>query len=235
MTFDWTTFALQLANAIILVALLRHFLFRPVAAMIAARQAQSQHLLDQATAAERAADEARKQAEAATLATSKARIEVLNEARTQAQAERAALLDQARQEAATIIEDGRSRRRQEAQTHTAEAQATLCQLATAISTKALSAQPGHVDGYVDRIAQTLAAMDQPDRQALLGGGDLRIISATDLSDDQVQTLNRHLGIAAPVEIDPTLIMGINILSDNGILRNSLADDLNQLSKAMTND
>ena len=51
MHLDPWTFALQTINVLILVWLLAHFLFRPVAAIIAARRAASDALMTDAEAA----------------------------------------------------------------------------------------------------------------------------------------------------------------------------------------
>jgi hypothetical protein len=51
MKIDWWTLALQAVNAAVLIWLLAHFLFRPVADIIAARQKAAQQLLADASAA----------------------------------------------------------------------------------------------------------------------------------------------------------------------------------------
>jgi F0F1-type ATP synthase membrane subunit b/b' len=40
-SFDWATFAFQLVNVLILLAILRRFLFKPIAGIIAERQAET--------------------------------------------------------------------------------------------------------------------------------------------------------------------------------------------------
>jgi len=56
MGFDWSTFVLEIINFLVLVWLLRHFLYRPVLAMIEQRQRAVQKTLDDA---QNARDEAR--------------------------------------------------------------------------------------------------------------------------------------------------------------------------------
>jgi F-type H+-transporting ATPase subunit b len=51
MTIDWWTLGLQTINLLVLVALLGHFLLKPLAAIVAARQAEAQRLLDEAASA----------------------------------------------------------------------------------------------------------------------------------------------------------------------------------------
>ena len=62
MQIDWWTLGLQTFNVVILIALLSRLLFRPVAAMVAARQQAARDLLAQAEAVRQAAESERQQA-----------------------------------------------------------------------------------------------------------------------------------------------------------------------------
>lgn len=99
MLIDWFTVAAQLVNFLILVALLRHFLYRPLLRAVAARELRFKLTQE---AAEKARLEA--QAEAARLsaereAVAQQRQQVLDQALADAQAERRHLLDGAQREA----------------------------------------------------------------------------------------------------------------------------------------
>ena len=50
MEFDWVTFGLQAVNVLVLLAILRHFLFRPIVAIIAKRQQETEAAMDKAEA-----------------------------------------------------------------------------------------------------------------------------------------------------------------------------------------
>lgn len=99
MLIDWFTVAAQLVNFLILLALLRHFLYRPLLRAVAERERHLKSIQD-------AADTARQQAEAEAArlaaereAVAKQRQQVLDLAMADAQAERRHLLDGARREA----------------------------------------------------------------------------------------------------------------------------------------
>src|SRR5271157_3874975 len=62
MHIDWWTLALQAVNALVLIWLLAHFLFRPVVDAIAARQKAAGQLLADAKAAKAAAEAERDKA-----------------------------------------------------------------------------------------------------------------------------------------------------------------------------
>ena len=95
MTFDWVTFGFQLVNVLVLLAILRHFLFRPVAGVIARRQAETDATLKAAADARAGAEAATARAKAEAEATAAARHEVLVKAQAEAEAQRAAILQKA--------------------------------------------------------------------------------------------------------------------------------------------
>ena len=55
MQIDWWTLGLQTVNALVLIWLLSRFLFRPIASILAEREATARRLLDDAAAAKAAA------------------------------------------------------------------------------------------------------------------------------------------------------------------------------------
>ena len=114
MTFDWTTFALQLINVVILLAILRHFLFRPVAGIIAKRQTETDAALKRAQAASDAAKAAEAKARDEAEATIRARHAEMAKVQAEADAARSALLEKARADAAQIVAEGQAARDRQA-------------------------------------------------------------------------------------------------------------------------
>lgn len=235
MSFDWSTFALQLVNVVILLAILRHFLFRPVAAIIARRRDETRAALAAADMAKAAAGTAASVAKAEAAASIAARQELLQKAAAEAEVQRVKLLDAARAEAAKIVDEGRAARTREAAAADARALAQAQDLAAAIAARAIAAQPATVAGYIDRLGAALAAMDVPRRQALLGDTGLALIFASPPQDADLDAARRVLarfGAQASIGTDPALIAGVELRAGGGVLHNSLAHDLVSLSKAM---
>lgn len=235
MSFDWTTFALQLINVLILLAILRHFLFRPIAAIIAQRQAQTQAALDQAERARQQAEAATAAAQAEAQANASARAALLTRAQAEAQAARQALLAKAQDEATRIIAEGRALRQREDTAAQALALDRARDLAGDIARRVLAAQPATLSGWLDRLTGALAGLDPAARAALLDGDDLRLISATPLTaqDRSAALAALHpFGATPRPDSDPALIAGVELRSGNAVLRNSLAHDLDQIAKAM---
>ncbi|WP_304305698.1 F0F1 ATP synthase subunit B [Pseudacidovorax intermedius] len=240
MSFHWTTFAFQLVNVVVLLAILQRFLFRPLADVIARRQAQTAAAVQAADAAKAQAEMAARQAEAETQATLNARQQLLAAAQADAQAQRAELLTQARAEAARIVAEGQALAEQDAAARERRTWDHARALAAGIATRALGAQPTAPEGYAQRLADALQSMPGPERQALLAGGHLRLVAPRPLTDDQWQAARQALtpwladALPAPVT-DPALIAGLELCSDTGAVRNSLAHDLERIAKAMRND
>jgi len=238
MTFDWTTFALQLVNLLVLLAILRHFLFRPVAAIIAKRRDDTQAALDAANAAKAEADAATARARAEAEASAAARADVLNKAAEEAEAQRSKLLEKARAEADKVVADGRAALSRDEAAHAARMTAQMRDLSAAIASRALAAQPPTPEGYVARLADVLKQMDEQERTALLKGGNLTIVAPSDLDApilDKAREALAAYGATAAVATQGDLIAGLELRSDSGVLRNSLAHDLDQISKAMHDD
>jgi F-type H+-transporting ATPase subunit b len=99
MHIDWWTLGLQTVNALVLISLLGHFLFRPVADVIAARQQAAQKVLAEAQAAKAAAEKERATAEAETTRLAEHRKEALKAIDTEVDNEKTKLLAAAQGEA----------------------------------------------------------------------------------------------------------------------------------------
>src|SRR6266481_217420 len=92
MQIDWSTLGLQAVNAVVLIWLLAHFLFRPVVDAIAARQKAAGQLLADAKAGKAAAEGERDKAAAETARLAEHRSEALKAAEAAAAAAKATLL-----------------------------------------------------------------------------------------------------------------------------------------------
>jgi F-type H+-transporting ATPase subunit b len=240
MDFDWTSFAFQLVNVFILLAILRRFLFRPVAAIIAERQAETDRALERAETTRREADAAADAAREEREALAARRAHLIAKAEAEAGAVRQDALKKARAEAAALIEDAQT----EARTIRVEGEAAALDrartLALSIAEKLLAETPAdaRVAGYARRLADTLAALPEQERTRLLAG-EMRLIAPRALTDSEAEEARASLapfgldGIAAGV--DPSLIAGLELRGPSGVVRNSLAHDLDRIARALISD
>lgn len=235
MTFDWVSFGFQLVNVIVLLAILQRFLFKPVAAMIARRRDETDAALKAAQAAKTEAEAAASRADAQAEASRTGRQEILSKAREDAEAQRNTLIQQAHTEAAKIVAEGQAARERDDRRAEEKLVERARDLASAIAKRALEAQPATFKGYVDRLADTLSALPVAERNALLRGGGLTIVSATVLSPEERQTVLATLEpfhVQVETTEDPALISGLELRSQSGVLRNSLLHDLERITEAM---
>ncbi len=238
MNFDWTTFAFQLVNVLILLAILWRFLFRPVAGIIEERQAAVARTLAEAEAVKAAAAEAEKGARAEAEATAAARRHLLDKARQDAEAQRSAILAEARDEAASILaEAGKA-----ADTVRADARAeTLARardLAVVIAERLMQELPEdrRVTGYAARLAKTLGGLADNERKALFDAEAPRLVAPRALSDAELAearaTLSPWLPAEPQVEVDRGLIAGLELRGRHGVVENSIRHDMTRIAEAM---
>jgi F-type H+-transporting ATPase subunit b len=244
MTFDWVTFLFQLVNLLVLLAILRHFLFRPVAEIIAKRQAETDAAVARAEASRTEAEAATARAKAEAEANAAARRDLLTHAQDEAAAERTRLLEAARADAAALVEAAKADAQELAAKSEARTLARARDLAEAIAARALAAQPRPPipAAYAARLAEAVAALSDEDRRALFGSGTLRLVSAQPLGETELAAVRAALaevpgldGLSPEVAVDPALLAGLELRAPAGVLHNSLAHDLARIAEALDDD
>lgn len=237
MHLDLWTLALQTINVLVLVWLLAHFLFRPVAAIIAERRAAANALL-----AEAEAQRAKAAAEAQALADQRRALagdgeRIAAAARTAAEAERAAVLRSAeaavtklRTDALQAMNHDRLQQR-EAMEHDA------ADLGVTIAKRLLERLPAQAlnRAFLEGLAEALAT--HPSRQTLLDSA-IEWHSAVPL-DAALQAdiramLTRLLGAAPELSFhtDPDLIAGFELVSSHAVIGNSWRADLERITNVL---
>lgn len=236
MHIDGWTLVFQTVNFLVLVLLLRRFLYRPVLAAIDRRKAEATRDLD--AAALRLAD-----AEAASRAAEARRAELdvraetlLAEARTRVEAETRTQRDRARAEADAVLAEARGRLAQER----AEAEVALRAHAAALAVdiaSALVADLGGdapVDPFLERAAAGLAALDPADRRDLTeqaARGGVTVVSMRPLdAAEQLRAETLVTGaLGAPVAVafihDPALLAGVELRFSHTVVHESWRDRL----------
>lgn len=101
------TLIFQIINFLVLMAILRRFLFKPVMAMVAKRQLEIQTATAEGERLRREATDVHAAAEKALAAAADAQARSLGEARAQAERERANALEETRRETAALLETAR--------------------------------------------------------------------------------------------------------------------------------
>lgn len=242
MHLDWTTLALQTVNVLVLVWLLRRFLFKPVTAIIVERRHAAEQMLAGAEAARTQAI-----AREAEIANRERGIQAEAEhiraaAQAAAQAERTALLQKAQKEA----EDARrqamaaaERERGATQRKFEEEAATL---AVVIAERLLKSVPvtqataAIIAAFEDLLArlpqQQIAELSQP-------GASLEVVTAVPLGEDErahlAAAFSRVFSPAPPLRfsVEPSIIAGIEVRAPHAVIRDHWRADLDRVAGALS--
>jgi F-type H+-transporting ATPase subunit b len=241
MHIDWWTLGLQTINLVVLVWILSRFLFRPIADIIRRRQATAAELLSQAAAERAQAGEEERAAEQDKQAAEKARGTVLQSAAKEAGAEKAHILDAARQEADRLRAEAKAEIEKLRQTERARNDREAGELALTIAAKLFERLPdgARVDGFIDGLAEAVAKLPEQARTELGAAGEpIPVRAARTLSAAEAKAcegalskaLGRTVRIAAAV--DSSLIAGLEIDAPHAAIRNSFRADLARIASEL---
>lgn len=236
MGFNWWTAALQAVNFIILVWLLKRFLFKPVTAMVARRKEEIGKSLAAAEAANQKAEQARYEFEQRTTEIDAQRNQVIEQERTRLAAERAGMLEAARVEVDKLRQEALLRLDEERNAAATEVFEQAVGLATDLSTRLLGevAAPAFEDSFLMRMIEHLDNLSEAERAALGGGrpGEpLRITTAHPLAAaEQAKwsaALSERLGNSRNIEYatDAELIAGAELRFPHATLRFNWRDSI----------
>ena len=238
MELDWTTFGLQVVNFLVLVWLLKRFLYRPVMDAIARRQATIDQSVTDARAAEQRAEELRTQYEARLAETDAAHADRLACLAEEIAAERhdrltaldAELRSEREKQAALAERDAAERERQ--------ADALAHRQASAFAARLLGRLgDAHFDRrLLDLLIEDLPALPAPQIEGLRAaaaapGARLAVTSAHPLAEDARRTLEGALAalagrpLPADYDTDPALLAGLRVGLGPWLLAASVADEL----------
>lgn len=234
MHINWWTLALQTINVLVLMWLLSRFLYKPVVAAIAARQAAADKLLADAEAARvgATAQEATLKASNAAFGADAGRRRA--EAQAAADADRTRLLEQAQQEVADLHKQAESAVLKERQRTGAALEVQAAMLAGHMAEKLLDRVPAEAttEAMFHNLLDRLATLSDEDRRRL-ASSPLQIVTPQTLGADTARyaaALATALpGVTDPMFVaDPTLLAGFDLRNAQIVLRNSWRADLDTL-------
>lgn len=246
MLIDWFTVIAQIVNFLILIWLLRRFLYRPITeamqareARITARLAEADHKLDEARQA--AARYERLRAE-----LDENREGLLHEARQAAEAERRELLHAAREDFQRAQQRWRELLEQEQAAFRQELRRRAGEQTLAVTRRALAdlANADLERQMVATFLQRLDGLDKAARQALAdacrdGQPGLRVVTAFELPpevrDGLARALRERLSADCEVRFEtaPEVVCGLELRSDGHKLAWSLDSYLDELETRVT--
>lgn len=237
MTIDWWTLGFQAVNVLVLIWLLGHFFWRPVAAMIAERREVAQKAL---------ADAEAKRAEAAAALADIARTRagfaqerdaILKAAQEAAEQAHAARLRDAEKEAAALEAAAKAAIARDQQAAEQAWAARASHLAVDIARR-LAARldgPAVASAFLDWLLKEIRNLPDTVRQAVAASGaTLEASTASELAPVEQQRygtlIGEAFGASVPVafKVDPDLIAGLELRSPHLIIANSWRADLTRI-------
>jgi F-type H+-transporting ATPase subunit b len=241
MHIDWWTLGLQAVNALVLIWLLAHFLFRPVVAAIAARQKAAGQLLADAKAAKAAAEGELDKAAAETARLAEHRSEALKAAEAEAATAKSALLAAAQAEADKLRAAAKAEIEAERRAEALAAEDRAGRLAVDIAGKLLDRLPreARVAAFIDGIATGLAKLPEGTRASLgADGASVRLTAARAVTAEEVEACRKALvavlghPVLLEVTVEPELIAGLELEAPHAVVRNSFRADLIRLKSGL---
>ena len=238
MLIDWFTVIAQVVNFLILVWLLKRFLYKPILNAVDAREKKVADELASAAAKEADAQKEKEEFRRKNEEFDKQRAALFSKAKDEANAERQRLLEEARKEASDLRAKQQEALRNDKQNLNKEIGRRTQQEVFAIARKTLKDLAGVSleERAVDVFAQKLHELKGKEKEQLASAlstsqSPVLFRSAFDLPQEQrdliKKTIKDTLGIdiQARFEIAPDLVSGIELTTDGQKVAWSIADYL----------
>jgi F-type H+-transporting ATPase subunit b len=245
MLIDWFTVGAQALNFLILVWLMKHFLYQPVLSAIDGREKKIAAELADAAAKKAEAAKDREEFQKKNEAFNQQRAALLQKATDEARAERQRLFDEARKSADELSAKRQEKLRSDAASFGQTLARRTQQEVFSIARKVLAdlATTGLEERMVAVFARRLGEMNGDAkntlRSAIKGATAPAIVrSAFELSTDErakVQNaINETLSVDAHLNFEtaPDLVSGIELTANGQKISWSIADDLRSLEKGV---
>jgi F-type H+-transporting ATPase subunit b len=240
MQIDWLTVAAQIVNFLVLVWLLKHFLYGPVTAAMARREERIADRLQAAREREDAADRERERLHERMERLEDRRDAILEQAREEAGTEKRRLLEEARTEVDEMRRRWRRQLRDEQDAFVRQLRRETTEGFAELARKALSelADARLEDRIVETLFARLTGLEEDDRRQLRDASDLTISTGFELGDERRERLRElireDLGADKTLDFeqDRALICGIALTAEGRRLGWSLADYLDGFERRL---
>ena len=230
MSFSPLAFAFQLVNFLVLAWLLKRWFYAPLLAAVDARRAELANERAAAQAARVAADAAKAEADARIQALDAERAAVLDTARAQAAADRAHIAEAARKEAQDRLDNAAARLAEEHAAAKRTLRAEAVELGIVLAGRFVAGLPGHAvdQGLREALAAWRETLPPDQAAALFSGAGTSLVATPAALDADAQAewrklLAERFGAKAAPEFahNPAIGAGIEIDFPGGSVRFSL--------------
>jgi F-type H+-transporting ATPase subunit b len=247
MSFSWSTFALQSINFLVLVWVLKRFLFKPIRTIVAQRKAEITRAQEEAQAALQKAEQARKDFERRQSQLDAQRQRVMDEGRAALDDERLRMLETARTDMEKLKSAALKQLDEERESAARDVLDKTVQVAVQLAENLLRqfAGPKLDEVILEQVLRHLDHLPDAERAALLGqlahdGGQLTVTTASALDAEGKSkwrvALAQRLGGSPRIvfSIDQDLIAGTELKFPHAVLhfnwRRALAQAQRELNQ-----
>jgi len=246
MSFSWWTFALQVVNFLILVWLLRRFLFKPVGAIVARRKQEIARGMAEASVEKQTALNLQRDLQTQRAEIETEREKALEEQRTKLAAERKKMIDDARADADKIRNQATAQLGEERAAAAQDLFSRTVDLAVSLAQRLLNELPlpSIEHAFLIRVLEYLDRLSAEERAALishLSANSLIVTTAHRLDNAEEaqwrEQLEKRIGATTDIKFknDPALIAGAEITFPNAILRFNWRDALTTASRSINSN
>jgi len=244
MTVNWWTLGIQTANVVILIWLLGRFFWRPVAAMIEQRRASVLQILAEAEAKRNEATAALVEVERTRTGFAREREAILAAAHEDAEQARAARLEGAEKEAASLEAAASAAIGKEKEAADKACAERASRLAVEIAERLAARLDGRLvrAAFLDWLVEEIRVLPETARRAVATDGvTLEAISATPLEPADQEHYREVISVAfgahpkIAFKADPTLIAGLELRGPHLVVSNSWRADLSRILADLTHD
>jgi len=245
MLIDWFTVIAQVLNFLILVWLLKHFLYKPILNAIDAREKRVADELANAAAKEAEAQKEKEEFKRKNEEFDQQRAALMNRAKDEAKAERQRLFEETRKEASDLRAKQQEALRNDKQNLNQAISRRAQQEVFAITRKVLKDLAGTSleERTVNVFARRLHELTDEEKgqltSALSASSDSTLVrTAFDLPQTQRDLIKKEIKEALGIEIQPRfetapdLVNGIELITDGQKVSWSIADYLTSLEKSI---
>jgi F-type H+-transporting ATPase subunit b len=238
MEIDWITASAQIVNFLILVWLLKRFLYQPVIRAMDRREQRIADQLNEARAREQTAEENVHRYQEKTEELERKRDQILAKAKEEAEQQKKQMLEEARAQVAETRANWQRHADREKEEFLGNLRRQAAEAIQTIARKALGdlADAELEECVVQRFIDRLKSLDTDARQALADTSELvRIASAFKLDSTVrgrlTRAIHEHLidGIEVEYTRSPELLCGIELTTGGRRLSWNLADYLEELT------
>jgi len=245
MLIDWFTVSAQVVNFLILVWLLKRFLYKPILNAIDAREKRVAAVLAEADTKKAEAETERNEFQHKNEKFDRQRGELLNKAKDEAEAERQRLFDEARKDSDALRAKRQEGLKREQESLNEEITRRAREEVFAIARKALTdlAETSLEERMSNVFTRRLRELDDAAMKSLAkvlqtSAGPALVRSAFDLPSEQQNAIQQALNETFSAEIDvrfetaPALVSGIELSANGRKVAWSIADYLLSLEKSV---